>query len=41
MDKNQGKKQEDFFNKFIKWTLISCLSLTFLLFVLWFFLIRV
>ena len=41
MDKNEGKKQEDFFNKFIKWTVISCLSLTLLLFVLWFFLIRV
>ncbi len=40
MKKNEGKKHEDFYNRFIKWTVISCLSLTLLLFVLWFFLIK-
>ncbi len=41
VDKVNSKKHEQFFSKFIKWTVVSCISITALLFVLWFFLIRI
>ena len=39
MTKIDSKVQESFYAKFIKITVISCISVTILLFLLWFFLI--
>ncbi len=40
MDKPNSKSQEDFFARFIKFTIWSCVAVTILLAALWFFLIR-
>ncbi len=39
MGKLDSKFQENFYSKFIKVTIISCVAVTVLLFLLWFFLI--
>ena len=40
MEKPNSKSHEDFFTKFVKFTIWSCVLVTVLLAVLWFFLIR-
>ena len=40
MEKPNSKSHEDFFTKFVKFTIWSCVIVTVLLAVLWFFLIR-
>ncbi|RPG14452.1 MAG: aa3-type cytochrome c oxidase subunit IV [Pelagibacteraceae bacterium TMED195] len=39
MAKLNSKFQENFYSRFIKFTIISCIAVTILLFLLWFFLI--
>ncbi len=40
MEKPNSKSHEDFFAKFVKFTIWSCIIVTVLLAILWFFLIR-
>ena len=40
MEKPNSKSHEDFFAKFVKFTIWSCILVTVLLAILWFFLIR-